>query len=126
VSPRQAIGLVARREVLERTRERSFAIGTAVTILILAAIVLLPAVFGGGDEDVTVAAAGDRGAALVQAAAKADDPFDVAVHLRRTDSDAEARRLLRDREVDVAVLGDGRTILRRGGPPDGAVAVPGH
>src|SRR3954454_14574441 len=114
MSARSAVWLVARREIRERVRERSFAIGTLVTIVILAAVVVLPSLFGGGEDKVTVAAAGSEGAALVQAAARADKPFDVALRLRATASDAESRRLLTDRKFDAAVLAGGRAILRRG------------
>jgi ABC-type Na+ efflux pump permease subunit len=43
-----AIRLVARREIVERTRERSFLIGTLVTIAIVAAVIVLPVLQTGG------------------------------------------------------------------------------
>jgi ABC-2 type transport system permease protein len=116
-----AVGLVARREILERTRERSFAIGTLVTIVIVAAIIVLPSIFGGGTDTVHVAVATPDAARVAQAAAQGDKPFDVEVVVRRVGSDAEARRLLRDDKVDVALTASG--IVRRGGTPDGGVAA---
>jgi ABC-2 type transport system permease protein len=116
-----AIGLVARREVLERTRERSFLIGTLVTIAIVAAVVVLPSIFGGGTDKVHVAVASPAAERIARAAARADKPFDVEVVVRRVGSDAEARRLLRDDKVDVALTGAG--IVRRGGTPDGGVGA---
>lgn len=64
---------IARREVVVRGRDRSTLIGTAVTVLILAAIILLPAIFGGGTT--TVSIAGD--AEVVRAAERLDGQFDV-------------------------------------------------
>lgn len=63
---------VARREVVARARDRSTHVGTGVTVLILAAIILLPSLFGG---TTTVRVAGD--AAVVQAATTIDTVFDV-------------------------------------------------
>jgi ABC-2 type transport system permease protein len=123
VSGRQAIWLVARREVLERTREKAFFIGTGVTILILCAIIFLPQVFGGGDSKVEVATASPQAAALARAAAEADDPFDVRITVRAVGSDAEARRLVRDGDADVAIVEGGRRLVERGGAPDGGVAA---
>ncbi len=123
MTARRAIALVARREVLERTRERSFVIGTAVTLLILAAVIVLPSLFGGGDDEVTVVAAGAPSARVADAARAVGGDFDVRVRLRRVASDAQARRLVRDGEADAAVLDRGRALLRRGGTPDVAIAA---
>lgn len=116
-----AIWLVARREIVERTREKAFFVGTGVTVLIIAAVVLLPTLIGGGDSKVTVATASPEAAALVQQAARGDEAFDVRVVGRRASDDAEVRRLLDGGEVDVGIVDGGRTILERGGAPDGGV-----
>ncbi len=45
---RQAVLLVVRRELIERTRQRSFAVSTGVTLLIVLAIAIVPGL--GGDD----------------------------------------------------------------------------
>ena len=54
-----AIRLVARRELRERLRDRSFVVSTLITIGILAAVLFLPRLFG-GDDTYQVAYAGPR------------------------------------------------------------------
>lgn len=44
----QQLHLIVQREVVERVRQRSFVIGLALTLVILALIVVLPSIFGGG------------------------------------------------------------------------------
>ena len=56
-----AVGLVARREIVERVRERSLWISTGVTVAILAGILVLPNLLGfGGPTQGTVAALGPQ------------------------------------------------------------------
>jgi ABC-2 type transport system permease protein len=50
VIDRRQLVLIARREVVERLRQRSFLIGTAVTLLVLALVIVLPRVLGGGSS----------------------------------------------------------------------------
>ena len=118
-----AIWLVARREVLERTREKAFFIGTGVTILILVAVIFLPQVFGGGEDEVTVATASPQAAQLARVAGQADDAFDVRIVPRAVASDAQARRLLREGDADIAIVAGGRRLVERGGAPGGGVAA---
>ncbi len=42
MSGREAIGLVARREITERAREKSFLVGTGVSVVIILLVVTLP------------------------------------------------------------------------------------
>ena len=65
-APRGMVPLVLRREITTRVRERSFLISTAVTLIIVAAIVVVPSLFNSGDDNVTVGVVGD--AATVQTA----------------------------------------------------------
>jgi len=61
--------LVARRELTERARERSFLISTGVTLVIVALVVVLPAALGlGGPSEFTVSAGDARGARIADAA----------------------------------------------------------
>ena len=47
---REAIALVARRELRERIREKSFLISTAINIVIIVAVIVIPYKLGGWDE----------------------------------------------------------------------------
>ena len=103
------IWLVARREIVERTRERSFFIGTLVTIAIVAAVVVLPSLFGGsGAAEVRVRAVGPEAMRIARAAAAADKPFDVRI-------------VLVGSKPDITLRADG--MVRQGGTPPGGVAA---
>ncbi len=71
------IKLVARRELTERLRERSFMVSTGVTLVIVALVVIIPTVLGlGGPSKFTVAAGDARSAAVLRAAERLDSRFD--------------------------------------------------
>jgi ABC-2 type transport system permease protein len=53
------VPLVVHREITSRIRERSFLISTAVTLLIVAAVVIVPRLFNSDDDNVTVGLVGD-------------------------------------------------------------------
>src|SRR4051794_38310567 len=119
IATRTAVGLVARREIVERVRERSLWISTAVTIAVLAGILVLPNALGfGGPTKGTVVAVGpqaQRVAALAHAQEKA---FDVAITARPVADDATARQMGRGRDADAAVPTGGAGLA----PPPGADA----
>jgi ABC-2 type transport system permease protein len=72
-----AVRLVARREVTERVRERSFLISTGITFAIVAIVLALPPLFGfGGPSEYTVAAMDAQGRAVAQSAQRIADEFD--------------------------------------------------
>jgi ABC-2 type transport system permease protein len=106
-----AIGLVARREIVERARERSLWISTAITIIVLAGVLLLPTALGfGGATKGTVAAAGPQAAAVARQSVALQKAFDVKLTVRRVADDAAARELVRNGDADVAVLAGGRAL----------------
>jgi ABC-2 type transport system permease protein len=71
------VWLVARRELTERVRERSFLFSTGITLVIVALVVILPTVLGvGGDSKYTVAAGDARSAAVLRIAERIDSRFD--------------------------------------------------
>ena len=121
ISTRAAVGLVARREVVERVRERSLWISTGVTIAVLAGFLVLPSALGfGGATKGTVAVVGPEGARVAQQARAQQKAFDVALTVRRAADDAAARKLVKEGDADVAVLGGGRA-LAAGQDADDAV-----
>jgi ABC-2 type transport system permease protein len=114
VSGRHTVTLVARRELRERSRERSFRISAAINIVIIVAVIVLASVLGGGET--TYKVAGD--AAIVDAAAQAARGGDVTIEPVPV---TNVRAALEDGSIDAAVQG-GR-ILSKAKPPDELVAL---
>jgi len=103
---REAVRLVARRELTERVRERSFLVGTCVSIAIIALVVVLPPLLGFGETTTYEVATTDRAAAaMVRTAERGADAFDVKLNARPM-SVAEAEKALRAGDVDAVLGGD--------------------
>jgi ABC-2 type transport system permease protein len=103
VSPRGIVALVARREMSERLRSKSFLASTAITLLIVVAVAVLPSLFGDGDDPYRVAA-GDRSSTqVVEAAREVARGFDAEVEVVRYSGPAKARAALADDELDALV-----------------------
>lgn len=110
MSSRSAIGLVARREFTERGRERSFHISTAISVLVLLAVILIPKAFDlGGSGPSRVGLVGARAAAL--------EPYLVAqevdgepVEVVSVSGLAAAEQALRDGDLDAVVVGGRRVV----------------
>lgn len=106
----QQVGLVARREFVEYSRQSAFRTGTLITVLIVfavvAAISIVPALFG--DDD------GLRVGALPAAAAVAEtlpaQAGETAVEVTRFE-DRDAAAVALEDDVVQAVLVDGETVL---------------
>ena len=120
----QAIRLVARREIVERIRERSLWVSTGITVLVLAGVLVLPSALGfGGATTGTVAVIGPDAAAVARQAVAQEQAFDVKLTVHRVGSVAAARRLVRDGDADVAVLPGGRALLAAHDADDSVVAA---
>lgn len=120
------VALVARREVTERVRTRSFRISTLIYVLLGAAAVAAPRIVaepGPTVYDVALvgAAAEPVGPALVRAGRAAG----VEVRPRVVRDRARAEAALRSGDVDLALLDGGRA-LARGGVPDVLRSVAGR
>ena len=92
---RPAIALVARREITQRIREKSFLISMAVTIVLVVGVAVVPPLFGfGGKQTFTVAVADGGSLAVAQAADRGAKAFDADIKVRRLsaeDPDAALR-----------------------------------
>jgi ABC-2 type transport system permease protein len=111
IGMRRAVLLVARREIVERVRERSLWISTGVTVAVLAGILVLPAALGfGGATEATVVAVGPQAERVVELARSQQKTFDVALTAQTAGDDASARALVRDGDADVAVLRGARAL----------------
>lgn len=117
MSPWRGAFLVARREVVERGRDRTFQVGTLATLVLVLGIVALANVLGGGDERYTVAVVQDdpAGAQLVRAAAPAVAAGGAELELRTVADRAAADRLVDDRDADAALV-DGVVVVRQSLP----------
>jgi len=119
-----AIALVARREIVERLRERSLWVSTAITVAVLAGVLVLPAALGfGGATKGTVAVSGPQAAAAARQAVAQQRAFDVELTIRRVSDDATARRLVRDGDADLAVLAGGRALFAAQDADDSVVSA---
>jgi ABC-2 type transport system permease protein len=114
VSGREAITLVARRELRERSREKSFLLSTVINIVIIVAVIVVAAIVGGGDT--TYRVAGD--VKVIDAAARAAQATDARIE--REDV-TNVRAALEGGSIDAAVV-DGR-IVAKDKPPDELVAL---
>jgi ABC-2 type transport system permease protein len=124
IGTREAVFLVARREIVERVRERSLWISTGVTVAVLAGVLILPSALGfGGATKGTVAVVGPEAERVVARARAGEDAFDVALTPQDVADDATARALVRDGDADVAVLRGARALAVAQDADDAVVAA---
>lgn len=76
------VRLVARRELTERARERSFMVSTGVTLAIVVLAVVVPQLLGlGGPSSYSVHPADDAGRAVAERAVALQDEFDAELEI---------------------------------------------
>ncbi|SDQ78544.1 ABC transporter permease [Quadrisphaera sp. DSM 44207] len=130
---RSAVRVVAAREIAVTLRDRAFLLSTAFTLLVVALAVTLPAVLGGGTDDVRVAVVGAAGQDVVDAAderareqAPAGEEPELALEALPVADAAAAEAAVRAEEADVALVpaGDGFELVGSDGvPADAAVLL---
>jgi ABC-2 type transport system permease protein len=123
----QAIRLVARREIIERARDKSFLISTIFTILIVLGVAIAPSLFGGDDEKTVAVATDVRDARALSDAIRAQARL-ADLDVRVTDADpATLRTLVDDEDADAAITASGAVIVKEDLPGDvGAVIQQAH
>jgi ABC-2 type transport system permease protein len=105
--------IVARREFVERARDRGFAISTAITLLILIGVIVLNALFNRGTTfDIAVQGSGTLGRKVVLDAAA----LGIEVRVVPVATEAAAERAVREGRVDAAVLGEEILVESEGDP----------
>jgi ABC-2 type transport system permease protein len=105
------IRLVARREVVEQIRGKSFLISTAITLVILCGIIVVPRLLGAGrPETFDVGVVGGASTAVGRTLAAQADAAGVEVRLRQPADLAAAETAVRDGELDLAIV-DGRELV---------------
>ena len=96
---REAVTLVARRELSQRVREKSFLIGTGVSLAIIILVVVLPSLLGfGGRTEYTITVQDPAQAPIAQAAVAQAGAFDADVTVKEGAALAD---------VDAALTRDG-------------------
>jgi ABC-2 type transport system permease protein len=112
--------IVARREFVERGRDRGFLISTAITLLVLVGVIVATSVLGG--ETRYRLGAVDDARQVAERSVQAAQLLDVDVELVTTSDDAAAVAAVRDGRLDVAVIG-GAEIVVRSEPPAELVGI---
>lgn len=95
---RVAVALVARREITERAREKSFLVSAAINVAIVIGVILLSTVLG-GDDGYDVGYSGPETAAVAQAAERAARGSDSRIAIHEV-APAAGRAELRDGSLD--------------------------
>lgn len=121
MSERGVVRLVARREFVERIRDKGFLISTGITLLIL--VILIGAgAFLGDPTRFDLGIQGEASRTLGDGVADAALALDVEVAVRVLGDGAAAERAVRDGEVDAAIV-DGEMVLVRSEPPARLVSL---
>jgi hypothetical protein len=113
--------IIARREFVERVRDRGFQVSTAITLVLLTGVIVISAAFNRPTSfDLAVVGEGsDALGAQVRVAAAA---LGVEVVVHELADEAEARRAVDAGESDAALV-DAAEILVRADPPDQLVGL---
>lgn len=99
--------IVAEREVTTRVRDKAFLIGLGLTLVFLIGFFVISSLIGAGADEYDVAVVGAPDEALVdqtQTFLRATGSTDATVTARRADDAAAAETLVRDGDVDAALL----------------------
>jgi ABC-2 type transport system permease protein len=113
--------IVARREFVERGRDRGFLISTAITLLVLVGVIVATSVLGGGETRYKLGAVDDA-RQVAERSVQAAQLLDIDVELVTASDDAAAVAAVRDGRLDAAVIG-GAEIVVRSEPPAELVGI---
>ncbi len=101
------IRLVARREVVERVRDKGFLFSTAFGLLLIAAVAFLPSLLGAGEPDAVTVAADAEGLALAEAAVAQQEDFDLEITVVEAGDREDLEAALESGEIDAALIDGG-------------------
>lgn len=115
----QAIGLVAKRELTQRVREKSFVVSTGFSLAVIAVVAFLPVLFGEDDEGFKVGVTAEVPQAL-RTALRSDDLVigDGKMNLVDLADEREAVEAVRAGDVEAAVVGPTEVIVDKEAPPE--------
>ncbi|HSJ85291.1 MAG TPA: ABC transporter permease [Acidimicrobiia bacterium] len=120
---------IALREIREHGRSRAFLITTALTFLLVAGLVVVPGLIGGGTSEYTVGGVGEGNESIVASAellGNASDEPDVepsvAIELRPFEDRGSAEAIMEEGELDAILINGQEVIVESvGGFGDSAV-----
>lgn len=124
--PRSPWTLVMAREIRVRLTDKTFILGTVLTVVLLLGAMVVPALLGGDGTQYRVAVTDDTAAAVVERAApqvggapSMTGEEEVEVSTERVTDRAAAEAAVRDGDADVALVGapGGWEVLSDGEPP---------
>jgi ABC-2 type transport system permease protein len=121
MSARRLWPIVARREFVERARDRGFQVSTAITVLLLVGVIVISAVFN-RPTSFDLVVVGEGSDALGQQVRAAADALGIEVSVRELADEAEARQTVDAGDADAAVVDAGRIVVRAE-PPDQLVGL---
>lgn len=121
MSARRLWPIVARREFVERARDRGFQVSTAITVLLLVGVIVISAVFN-RPTSFDLVVVGEGSDALGQQVRAAADALGIEVSVRELADEAEARQAVDAGDADAAVVEAGRIVVRAE-PPDQLVGL---
>ena len=113
--PRSLWPIVARREFVERVRDRGFQVSTTITIVLLVGIILISALFNRPTR-FDLAVVGEGSDAIARDVALAATALDIGIDIHRLADEAQARRAVDAGDADAALV-DGQHIIVKAQPP---------
>ncbi|HEX2361042.1 MAG TPA: ABC transporter permease [Jiangellaceae bacterium] len=116
LSFREAVLLVARREFIQRARDRSFFVSTAITIGIIVLVIVFPKALNFGADEYNVAFLGPDGAAVQRAAQDQAELGDVDLAAVAVDNAQQAEQMVLDGDLDAYLDGDSVVVERELSP----------
>jgi ABC-2 type transport system permease protein len=122
----EAVFLVARREFIQRVRDRSFFVSTAITIGIIVLVIVFPKVLNFGADEYAVAFVGPDGAAVQAAAEEQAELSDVDMVVVAVQDTDQAERMILDGDLDAYVDEDSVVVERELRPSLRAVIENAH
>ena len=97
--------LVAGRELVERSRAKSFRLVTALLVLIGIGLVVIPSLVGGSDDRTELAVVGPAPPGLETSLTRAARAVGLDLRVERRQDEAAAARAVRDGDLDAALVG---------------------
>jgi ABC-2 type transport system permease protein len=120
-APRRMWPIVARREFVERVRDRGFQVSTAITLLLLVGVIVISAALNRPTSfDLVVVGAGSE--VLGGRVRVAADALGIEVHVFALPDPAEAERAVDAGDADAALV-NGDAIVVRDEPPEQLVGL---
>lgn len=108
------VGLVARREILERIRGRIFRVGTIIVLLVVGGAIVIPKINSNhATPSQQVGVVGGSNAALTQLIRYSGKQVDIPVHVVAEPSEESAASALRSGTLDVAIVNGDKILVNQ-------------